>query len=872
MSEELLQVIPARIGRYLYYRIGNSTLRQLKAAGIINMPVPREIAAKKPDGLVVLDGGHVKTVVEYKPQAKMRTREQVRKAIDQEIAVARHLCKTLVVTSGTTTVWVNALNGERIRAEDGAELRHVFDGLRIINGQWSAEEQAALERLIDKIDHSLTADQNRIASPDVLDPSSLANAVWQKIWINTGKDPEKCLYNVVELFIFKFLSDLGLLEAHNNFGSVYRLVRSASPGAALEQYATICRKEVERPFPKGDDGTTIINGTIFVNEYGAANQSQARLFAEILEDLQGYDNDHGSFKYIKREFKTRLYESFLRQSAGIRFMGQFFTPRNVVQAVISMSDASTLQSGNRVCDPFCGVGGFLLELIVGNPHIMAEFEPRDGNVAPAIDIVGYDKGTDELEDERTIILAKANMLIYMSDFLARYQSTEFLRTFTINALNRIFTLLRSNLGTFARIDDAKYDLILTNPPYVTSGSGSLKQAISDEGLSGYYDASGRGTESLAIQWIVNNLKSAGQAVVIVPDGLLKQDGMLSWIKERCIVEAVVSLPSRTFYATPRATYILCLRRKPPWESRQESAVFLYLASEIGETRDARRFPTPESNDLREMAGLFRQFRGMPNDFVTENTRCIVLPFDEFDSLKNWMVERVWSREARIALRAEEETITVTDGEYRKEVARLREHLSPYPAVTPMDRPNMQAVALCDPQHFVFVTAKTNWTKQTFHEIGTGVVSDHPVYSAAKGPVAFVEADNDNLIECAEDKPLFSFGANGDGSAGTNFVIHRRPFYVSRDRTVVSVKTPTVLPEFVCYQLRTMKQEYGFCFAYKAVPTNLDQVMLDIPLTSGGDFDVKTQRDVVERHEEILTLKKTLEVESAKVQSLDVALI
>ena len=132
MSEELLQVIPSRIGRYLYYKIGNSTLRQLKAAGIINMPVPREIATKKPDGLVVLDGGHVKAVIEYKPQAKMRTENQRRKAIAQEIAVARHLCKTLVVTSGTTTVWVNALNGARIRAEDGAELRHVFDGRRII--------------------------------------------------------------------------------------------------------------------------------------------------------------------------------------------------------------------------------------------------------------------------------------------------------------------------------------------------------------------------------------------------------------------------------------------------------------------------------------------------------------------------------------------------------------------------------------------------------------------------------------------------------------------------------------------------------------------------------------------------------------------
>ena len=51
---------------------------------------------------------------------------------------------------------------------------------------------------------------------------------------------------------------------------------------ALDYYATQCRRDIHSLFPLGGDGTTIINGTIFVNEAGDANLSQARLFGEIL--------------------------------------------------------------------------------------------------------------------------------------------------------------------------------------------------------------------------------------------------------------------------------------------------------------------------------------------------------------------------------------------------------------------------------------------------------------------------------------------------------------------------------------------------------------------------------------------------------------
>lgn len=662
MSEELLQVKSEAIGRYQLYKLGATNLGQLKKANIINSKFNKEYTAKKPDGIILLPGGDVKAVIEYKQPSELVGKRKIDKATKQMLAMTKELCKVLIVTSGKKTYWVNALNGEAILDEKGNELKRVFDIKPIIEGKMTNEELSDLETLIDKIDYSLTHENNQIAPPTVIDPSSLARSVWQKIWINTGKEPEKCLYNVVELFVFKFLSDVGVLKSHRNFQSVYNLYNTDSDIEALMHYANICRQEIRNLFPKGSDGTTIINGTIFVNEKGEPNTSQAYLFGEVLRSLQEFDRDIGSFKYIRKEFKTRLYESFLRQQAGIRSLGQYFTPRNVVQAMVAMSNAKTLKKGARIGDPFCGVGGFILETIAENPHIFREFEPKNGKVDPQITLLGYDKGTDEKEDERTIILAKANMLIYFSDLLVKYNSSQHLKAFSEGAFNSVFHLIRSNLGTFERVQEQPFDLILANPPYVTSGSSSLKKSIDNSGLSQYYTSGGRGTESLALEWIVRNLKEGGQALVVVPDGLMNQSTMLAYVRDMCYVQAIISLPTRTFYSTPKKTYILSLIRKGDRDGEQTDPVFTYLVGEIGETRDAKRFVT-DKNDLVEVVSLFNMFRGSPTTFKSTSDRCKIVSFDEIKKRSNWMVDRWWTKDEKKSLGIESATEEMDEGEF-----------------------------------------------------------------------------------------------------------------------------------------------------------------------------------------------------------------
>jgi type I restriction enzyme M protein len=304
-----------------------------------------------------------------------------------------------------------------------------------------------------------------------------------------------------------------------------------------------------------------------------------------------------------------------------------------------------------------------LEAIAENENLYRDFEPRNGKVRPSITIRGYDKGTDEKEDERTIILAKANMLVYFSDLLSEYHSEHYLKEFSEHAFNEVFHLIRSNLGSYELVDESdRYDLILTNPPYVTSGSASIRGAIDAAGLSEHYAQGGRGTESLAIQWVVNHLKPEGEAFVIVPDGLMNQEPMLAFLKERCEILAVAALPSRTFYSTPKKTYILGLRRKAKREP-QTLPVFTYLVSEIGESRDTRRVPIAE-NDLGPMEQAFRFFRSSPGTYVSSDPRCKIMHWGAFDNLRTWLVDRNWTHDERVQLGIVDENFEVDDAAFR----------------------------------------------------------------------------------------------------------------------------------------------------------------------------------------------------------------
>jgi hypothetical protein len=474
------------------------------------------------------------------------------------------------------------------------------------------------------------------------------------------------------------------------------------------------------------------------------------------------------------------------------------------------------------------------------------------------------------------------MLIYLS---ALIRDNPGITVDFANLFNETF-LLQTNsiLGTLVHPTENTYDLILTNPPYVMSGSSNLKDEIAKQDiLKRYFSISAMGIEGLFMEWIIRALKPGGKAFVVVPDGIMNRSNdkrLRDFILEECNIDAVISLPINTFFTTNKKTYILAVTKKVPVmrdgievKERQTSRVFTYLCSEIGETRDVYRFDM-EQNDLAEAAGLFNMFKGARDYFKTPDKRCKVIDIDAFYTVAHWSVERWWTHEERIALGIEEETESVTMEEMGSLVGDIANTLLEYQDMFVLGGQKKKreltykAVKLTDENSFSLVSGGIGKNRTELQIIDTHNPSDIPVYTAAQVPVAYIEPLKGRMpIEASEEKPLLSFATNGDGSAGRNFVVHTAPFYLNVDRMVVALKDNQLILPYLYAQISDMKKKYGFNHSFKANRHNLENVTFSIPVSENGDFDVEAQEAISAQFELVGQLKEEIKKHREHINSI-----
>ena len=349
-----------------------------------------------------------------------------------------------------------------------------------------------------------------------------------------------------------------------------------------------------------------------------------------------------------------------------------------------ISDIDKLPEGSKVCDPASGVGGFILEPIkVRKTNGLNFYYKVDDEVKSRYEFHGFDKGFDR-EEQLTIILAKANMLIFLSDLLKK--NPEMCEKFS-ELFNKTFKLIRNTiLGTLNLTEKDTYDLILTNPPYVTSGSSNYKDAIKkDSRLSNFYKINAIGVEGLFLEWIIRSLKPSRKAFVIIPDGILNRGNdskLRSFIKKECVIDGIISLPINSFYTTPKKTYILAITKKSGKteiereKEEQTSPVFTYLVSKIGESLDVNRIPEKE-NDLDEMISLFNQFKGAKESFKNDSLRVKIQPIEKFNPEESWAVDRWWNTEEKKELNIENEEEVLSVEEFKEKINEFRKQLDEF---------------------------------------------------------------------------------------------------------------------------------------------------------------------------------------------------
>ena len=203
--------------------------------------------------------------------------------------------------------------------------------------------------------------------------------------------------------------------------------------------------------------------------------------------------------------------------------GQFFTPREVVRAMVRVVDP---QPGETVFDPCCGTGGFLAQAY-------EHMRERLGREPSATDLAKLSEDTFYGREKDNIVypIALANLLLHGIDRPRIWHGNTLTRTPTYGAL----------------YDGAPnlYDVILTNPPF---GGKENTDASTN------YDYKTRSTQVLFLQEAIRALKRGGRTGFVVDEGLLfrtDEDAFVqtkSTLLDECDLWCVVSLPQGVFTA------------------------------------------------------------------------------------------------------------------------------------------------------------------------------------------------------------------------------------------------------------------------------------------------------------------------------------
>jgi type I restriction enzyme M protein len=293
-----------------------------------------------------------------------------------------------------------------------------------------------------------------------------------------------------------------------------------------------------------------------------------------------------------RDLKGDMYEYLLSKLSQSGTNGQFRTPRHIVNLIVQLVNP---QPGERIIDPACGTGGFL---VAAYTHILRQ------HTAPADLARGILDGSrlttsqsNFLEDHAfTGYDNDANMvkLAIMNLYLHRLEKAR---------IENFNPLTMTKNGQYP---GQKYDVILANPPF--AGKIEAESILADINLNS------RNTELLFSKWFIDHLAPGGRAGVIVPNGVLFGSGKAQTrIREllltTCELQAVISLPSGVFKPySGVGTAILVFESGKTTES-----VWFYDVTADGFSLDDKRTVT-SANDLPDLLSKWPGREEGPNSY------------------------------------------------------------------------------------------------------------------------------------------------------------------------------------------------------------------------------------------------------------------
>lgn len=450
-----------------------------------------------------------------------------------------------------------------------------------------------------------------------------------------------------------------LFKCHN----IIRNNDKLSPEAAFDEISKILFIKIR--YERTNSGTQIFSKEEFLKQkkmYDAVKSKESPDYYQFLfnKTKEDFAKDHlfdenetikireNSFEQIVKELQVYNLSTTSDDVKGIAFeqflgrtfrgeLGQFFTPRTIVDFMVSVLDP---QEGEYICDPCCGSGGFLIRAFeYVREHIENEVEVRKEDVKKSLFTDDYSKlpkKEQEKNDQKVIdAFSKMNYELDINNPMGRLRSLSFDCIYGTDANPRMARTAKMNMimhgdghGGVHHHDgllnvngiwEGRFDVILTNPPFGARIDKELKITETDrftdiEKIKAYEKRYGKEnydnalkqvndhidqpildlfqigkfsglTEVLFIERCLNLLKPGGRMGIVLPEGVLNNTNLQKvrdFVESKAKILLIVSIPQDVFMAAGATVKpsLLFFKKFTENEAEEYNRIYIQVSHEV----------------------------------------------------------------------------------------------------------------------------------------------------------------------------------------------------------------------------------------------------------------------------------------------------
>ncbi|MBI2766841.1 MAG: N-6 DNA methylase [Chloroflexi bacterium] len=347
-----------------------------------------------------------------------------------------------------------------------------------------------------------------------------------------------------------------------------------------------------------------------------ATESDIALPPEAIDKIIAILEDK-SLGQTDLDVKGVAFEEFLSSTYRGGGLGQYFTPREVVTFMVDLVAPAI---GDRVIDPSCGSGGFIIRAYdsVSERIRASDFSDREKErllTALANEcLVGIDW------EQRAARTCKMNMILHGDGHAGVYQAN----ALDLEEVSRKVEERKRFYPSAPTIDEGAFDVVLTNPPFGANDSEARILAAYELGRIG----KSQKREVLLLERQIRLLRPGGRLAVVIPEGILSNKGdrrIREYIMDECVIQAVIRLPQDAFKMSEGAactSILFAVKRDPDAKpAAVQGPIFFARAEYIGISPSGKPIPQNDLLAIREQYERFKEgdWDGIELEQLTDGT-------------------------------------------------------------------------------------------------------------------------------------------------------------------------------------------------------------------------------------------------------------